>query len=181
MLNIYCIVHVWAFKLSPTVCLQMEFVQLHLALAEDIRTKKCSSNSSLSKAIVHLLYKYLLSTSHKSKVYSLCDFNFGARLSKTEGFSSKNALIGYRSLCSRYMPKPSRLEQLPWNTVLHRTSSICFKFLTYFSLRAGMLTIYWHHIRTVFLRTLLIIHNSIYKLISSIAWTIQLDFRISYQ
>jgi len=55
--------------------------------------------------------------------------------------------------------KPSCLEQLLWNTVLCRNctcwSSLCFKFLTYFSLVAGLLSFWWHHMRTIIsLRTI---------------------------
>ena len=64
------------------------------------------------------------------------EFDFGADLSKKEGFSSKRTLwLGTGpSLCSQYVPKSRRLGRLLWNAVLRRNCthppSLCFKFLT---------------------------------------------------
>ena len=61
------------------------------------------------------------------------------------------------------MPKSCRLGQLLWNAVLHRNCtrppSLCFKFLNYFSLVAGLLPFLWRHIRNVFIEDFLFIRN----------------------
>ena len=74
-------------------------------------------------------------------------FGFGADLSKKEGFIRKNALIGHRSISLQSVCVKITLSQtIAVERLLRRNCthlpSLCFKFLAYFSLVAGLLPIF---------------------------------------